>query len=305
MGIGVVIVTYNRVDKLKTALRKFDEQMKLPAYIMVVNNASTDETEEYLQIWQSEENSRYRRIVLNKAENDGGSGGFYAGLEAASRENAKWIWVSDDDAFPRKDALKNAEEFIRNAEQSEEIAAVCALVMNNGRPDKYQSRSFCTRGIRICEKFASSKDLAGLQFEKNTLTYVGSIINVNKLKLAGLPNKDYFIYFDDTEHGIRLAKTGKILCCTNVIVDHDAPVEIENCVTWKTYYCFRNMVDVYRRHFGGIYFAFFAFKVKTKIIWNKFTGNKNLRINILENAYRDALDGRFGMHEVYKPGWKV
>lgn len=306
MDIGVVIVTYNRIEKLRTALRKFDEQMQLPEYIMVVNNASTDGTEAYLDDWKRAEDARYRRIVINKDENDGGSGGFFTGLSAASKENAKWIWVSDDDAFPRKDALKNANEFISASERrgDEEIAAVCALVMNHNKPDKYQSRSFYTKGIRICEKFAGAEEFSKIQFEKNTLTYVGSIINVNKLKMVGLPQKEYFIYYDDTEHGMRLAKTGKIICCTDVIVDHDSPADSEEHVTWKTYYCFRNMTDVYRRHFGGIYFAFFAFKINIKILYNRITGGGNLKIKILEAAYRDALAGRFGMHEVYKPGWK-
>ena len=306
MDIGVVIVTYNRIEKLRTALRKFDEQQQLPKYIIVVNNASTDGTEGYLTNWKKAEDARYRRVVLDKDENDGGSGGFFAGLSAAANENAEWIWVSDDDAFPRKDALKNAKKFISSAEQSgdEKIAAVCALVMNHNKPDKYQSRSFFTRGIRICERFAGAEEFCKSEFEKNTLTYVGSIINVNKLKLVGMPKKDYFIYYDDTEHGMRLAKTGKIICRTDVIVDHDSQDEAENQVTWKTYYCFRNMTDMYRKHFGGAYFAYFAFKVNIKILYNRLTGNKNLKIRILETAYKDALAGRFGMNEIYKPGWK-
>ena len=44
MDIGVVIVTFNRVEKLKTALLNFDVQSILPAYIIVVDNASSDET---------------------------------------------------------------------------------------------------------------------------------------------------------------------------------------------------------------------------------------------------------------------
>ena len=39
MDIGVVIVTVNRVEKLKTALLNFDVQSILPAYIIVVDNA--------------------------------------------------------------------------------------------------------------------------------------------------------------------------------------------------------------------------------------------------------------------------
>ena len=42
--IGVVIVTYNRLNKLKIALEKFENQTKKQSYVLVVNNASNDGT---------------------------------------------------------------------------------------------------------------------------------------------------------------------------------------------------------------------------------------------------------------------
>ncbi len=44
------------------------------------------------------------------------------------------------------------------------------------------------------------------EFEMGSFTYVGTIMNKKKLLEAGLPNKDYFIYWDDLEHGIRMRK---------------------------------------------------------------------------------------------------
>lgn len=52
MKIGAVVVTYNRLDKLKKALKSFEDQQYLPVYVIVVNNASTDTTAQYLQQWQ-------------------------------------------------------------------------------------------------------------------------------------------------------------------------------------------------------------------------------------------------------------
>ena len=40
-----------RLEKLKNSLQAFDKQTNSPKYILVVNNASTDGTEEFLREW--------------------------------------------------------------------------------------------------------------------------------------------------------------------------------------------------------------------------------------------------------------
>ena len=47
MNFGVVLVTYNRLDKLKIALECYEKQTYLPKNIMIINNASNDGTNEY------------------------------------------------------------------------------------------------------------------------------------------------------------------------------------------------------------------------------------------------------------------
>ena len=80
MKIGVVLVTYNRLEKLKIALKSYEEQTVLPKYILVVNNNSNDGTKEYLENW-AKDNSKIEKIVVNLDKNTGGSGGFYEGLK--------------------------------------------------------------------------------------------------------------------------------------------------------------------------------------------------------------------------------
>ena len=80
MDIGVVIVTFNRVEKLKTALLNFDVQSILPAYIIVVDNASSDETPAFLGKWENDK-KRYMKKVIRMNQNKGGSGGCYTRLQ--------------------------------------------------------------------------------------------------------------------------------------------------------------------------------------------------------------------------------
>ena len=101
-NIGVVIVTFNRLEKLKKTLTCFKEQDLSPKYVLVVNNNSSDGTKEFLETWKKDDNCQFKKMVIHEKENLGGSGGFHVGLEKAKEMDAEWIWVSDDDAYPQK-----------------------------------------------------------------------------------------------------------------------------------------------------------------------------------------------------------
>ena len=109
--IAVILVTYNRLEKLKIALKCYDNQIKAIEEMIIVDNCSNDGTKEFLENWCREE-GKYKKSVLHLAENTGGAGGFGAGMDLAlERINAKkldaeWLLVSDDDAFPEVDELE-------------------------------------------------------------------------------------------------------------------------------------------------------------------------------------------------------
>ena len=120
MKIGAVVVTYNRLDKLKKALESFEKQLYLPAYVIVADNASTDGTAQYLRQWQKED-AGFKKIILTMESNMGGSGGFYAGIKRAMEQEADWIWVSDDDAYLKDDALKQASDYLEEQPDLDKI----------------------------------------------------------------------------------------------------------------------------------------------------------------------------------------
>lgn len=53
-NICVLIVTYNRLNKLKKSLEAYDKQIVLPKRIVVVDNCSNDGTKEYLVEWEQQ-----------------------------------------------------------------------------------------------------------------------------------------------------------------------------------------------------------------------------------------------------------
>ena len=65
MKFAVVLVTYNRLECLKIALKRYENQILPPSHIFVINNASTDGTEEFLQQWAMEKNAPFEKEVIN------------------------------------------------------------------------------------------------------------------------------------------------------------------------------------------------------------------------------------------------
>lgn len=308
MKIGVVIVTYNRLDKLKIALKSYEKQTEKPKYILVINNNSTDGTREYLENeWQKEE-SKIEKIIVNLKQNTGGSGGFYEGLKNSLQLDAEWVWVADDDAYPQENAFEIAKKYIEE-HKDENLSAICGTVYKSDAKtiDCSHRRKIYTKGFnRIAQPYSKPSDYEQTEFEINGFSYVGTMINKEKLKQTELTKKDYFIYYDDTEHSYRLSKLGKIICVPAIKVVHDAPhSKMSEIVKWKLYYLVRNTLDFIHCNFDEKYFKFACIEVpfKFRVAVLLFGKNKKAGYAMIKEGIKDAKAGKTGLHEVYKPGW--
>jgi GT2 family glycosyltransferase len=96
-SLAAVIVTYNRLDKLKQVVAALQQQTRMPERIFMVDNASTDGTGPWLAALQ-EEDPRFQHVRL--PENIGGAGGFHEGARVAYEDGFAYVWFSDDDAYP-------------------------------------------------------------------------------------------------------------------------------------------------------------------------------------------------------------
>ena len=85
MKIGAVIVTYNRIEELRRCLAAYEAQTLLPAFVLVVDNCSTDGTGAWLDEWAAGP-LPFVPLVHHLDQNYGGCGGFYRGMEAAMQQ---------------------------------------------------------------------------------------------------------------------------------------------------------------------------------------------------------------------------
>lgn len=284
LSIAAVIVTYNRIDLLLECLEALKNQTYALKAIYLIDNASTDDTYEKLiekkyieksSITQKKgiingENyvhsisSKKIKITYKRLEiNIGGAGGFYEGLKLALDDRHDWIWVMDDDAIPENIALNELVKFL-----TDNRPGLTSTVINiNGNID-ISHRKLIKKYLGLIKFMPINENEYEQEFfESDIASYVGFLINAKFLQLAGLPIRNFFIFYDDTEHSLRLNKFGRFLNINSSRIYHKAPVQNQNRMSdnWKIYFQYRNRLITYKLHFSLLNFSIIYFSVISRL----------------------------------------
>ena len=99
--IAAVIVTYNRKELLLECVEAILGQEETVPSIIVVDNDSSDGTEQALEGYVAEGTVTY----FNTGSNLGGAGGFQYGIRKAVELGYDYLWIMDDDCIPSRTAL--------------------------------------------------------------------------------------------------------------------------------------------------------------------------------------------------------
>ncbi len=304
MNVDVVIVTYNRLEKLKKALACYETQTMTFRNMIVVNNHSNDGTFEYLESWKNID-APFAKHVVNMEDNLGGSGGFYTGQKYAMALNPDWIYLADDDAYAEPDMMEQFYKFC-DSHDVDKMSAICGAVYGmDGKLALSHRSTYKISGKNHYERvFYESKEYLVPFFFVDYLSYVCSYLNVGALRKVGLVNSSYFIYYDDTEHSIRLRKYGKIACVPSIKIYHEeggGGTSPDLDTTWQEYYRIRNQCHMLKKH--RIMLAVDkTLYMRKELRSNRFSKEK---ASLIRSAFFDAWISRLGKHSKYKPGWNV
>lgn len=306
LNLACVIVTYNRLDYLKKALDCYDQQTKMPDYLIIVDNHSTDGISDYLDGWEKKRHG-FKCIILHLPENIGGSGGFYSGCQKALELGADYIWMADDDAYPALNVIECFQNHLHNEPRARKASAVCTVVLEKGRIQLDHRRRYKLTWNNMIAYSIPLEEYKKSFFTLQLFSYVGVIIRSDILRKVGLCEKGFFIYNDDAEHALRVGKYGEIICYTDMEVVHAKPQNFmkkdgKEFIDWRYYYSARNFYLMLKRHFKKQYFFHWHLdyiKAKIHLLSNRKVDKYQVRLAALMDAKYDKL----GMHEIYKPGW--
>ncbi|MBR1624208.1 MAG: glycosyltransferase, partial [Clostridia bacterium] len=203
-----VVVTYNRAEKLKNCLFSLKNQTFKAFDILVVNNASTDETAEVLE-------KEGGVIVMNEEKNVGGAGGFYDGMQYGVKNGYEYLWLMDDDVVPHENALEKLFEADENLQGEYGFLSSLAL-FTDGTP--------AVMNNHLLKSKISTDNIirAGEETYVNVLsaTFVSFFIKTEKVKEYGYPVKEMFLWSDDTEYSTRITKKDRGVFVPQSVVVH-------------------------------------------------------------------------------------
>ena len=296
MKITAVVVTFNRLELLKQGIECLRKQQKLTG-IIVVNNGSTDGTREWL-------NAQPGLLVVHQ-DNVGGSGGFYTGIERAYSEGADWIWCMDDDVFPRPDCLDRLLPYTDRPEVG--ILSPRRLLEGKVFTHEFQHFNFTNpvgslHGHKLAKQQVNqATEIVGADFE-------GPFISRRVVEKIGLPNRELFIFCDDTDYCLRAHLAGfKLLYIPEALMDkhkffsNDTWTSRNRKKKWKRYYQVRNEAYLnhhYGRNFGVRYLRSFIGVVGyiiPALLSMPFTEAWQWKdLSMLWTAYQDGIHERLG-----------
>lgn len=233
--ICAVVVTYNRLEYLKEIIEALKQQSHRIDEIIVVNNSSADGAAE----WLAEQSG----LTVIEQPNLGSSGGQHTGIKSAFIKGYDWIWTMDDDVVPDINCL---EILIKN----DDINLIRAPLryLPDGKPFFNDAIDYnLTNPFRsIWNDVYSAKDLDNEVVYAIGITFEGPLIHRSVIERTGFPEKDFFIYGDDTEYFIRAWKNGAKLAVFNKArLDRKLmPANSEKVFSWKHFYIVRNIIAI-------------------------------------------------------------
>ena len=258
--IAVVIVTYNRKKILQDCLGKvLNQSIKLDT-VFLIDNASTDGTEEMLR--EKYLNNHIFRYLKLK-ENLGGAGGFYTGIKIAYKEGFQWLWLMDDDVFPEKDALEKLLVSYKKLEnKGVDIGMLGSTPIDLTDKSKLSWVLRSNRG-KIYQSLSDIKDKIT---EVISLPFNSVIIKRDVIEKIGFPEKDFFLWLDDVEYCYRINSQGmKIFLDKESIILHPPKRGKEFSLLgkkvflksftdppWRDYYQTRNTIFLIKKYNLGI-----------------------------------------------------
>jgi rhamnopyranosyl-N-acetylglucosaminyl-diphospho-decaprenol beta-1,3/1,4-galactofuranosyltransferase len=283
--ICAVIVTFNNAGMLEELLNDLHLQSRPPDRMILVDNASRDQTESMVK-------SNYPAVeYVRLHENLGSAGGYHEGVSRAV-DDADFIYTLDDDVQLMPDTLSEIIKGIHALDGALPCPVAAVRSVGYGHPERIPTR------LAICP-------------------WRGTLFKTEIVRKAGLPSPDYFMYGEDLEYSLRLAKGGYCfywipasICRerrrfrdgkSGAVVFGKRGIRYQD--PFRLYYAFRNEIFIYRQyHYLLKLFRslLYAGKVMAMILLSEGWGGQKA-IRAVCRGLWDGFGGKLGKDPDYLP----
>ena len=283
MSITVIIVNWNSGALLRECLNKLSEQSILPQQILVVDNASSDNSAACAELFPSV-------TVFRMNANLGFAGGNNRALVECETE---FVALLNPDAFPAADWL---EQLLAAAKAHPNVAA-------------FGSRQLCLENAEILDGVGDSYHMSGLVWREGhgrqqqaadlvareifSPCSAAALHRRQALVDVGGFDEDFFCYVEDLDLGFRLRLAGhKAMYVPDAVVHHIGSATTGGQHSdFSIYHGHRNLVWAFVKNMPGALFwlclPYHLTLNAATLIWYGFKG----RWRVIFRAKLDAIKG--------------
>lgn len=304
LDVAIVAVTYKRPELLKVLLDSILELKTAPSRVVIVDNASHDETPQVVESYREKlgkhPNGTDRLVYAPQETNSGGAGGFSIGTKIAYDLGVEWLWLMDDDVAVEPDALELLKPWMTRFE------------VIQGRRHNFDGRPFYWQ-FEFNTRLGIPNPIAKDTFDEknyltmNTVCFEGGLFHRNIVAKLGLPDPRFFIYWDDTVYGYLASKVTEpvlvnefIMRRTRTIKQWDmGPRRLNSTSNMVRYHIMRNRG--YMARYFGLYDDFHpvAFSAGTALTLVK----EMIRLVAVDRSFKEGIPalirGMLDAHKVY------
>lgn len=257
--VCVVLVTYNRKQMLLNLLEALAGSTYPIDSIIIVDNKSTDATSDFLMerglIFEAKEGEitqrEWKNININyylNTFNAGGSGGFAKAFSLVREMDFDVVWAMDDDVQPEEDCLSEMMKYLDDD---------CWMAIPN-RGDKnftdyaiqhYNLTNPFFFHVNECKRdMINGETLKVPYVSVEDMAFEGPLMRMELIRKIGIPDKNYFIIFDDTDYAHRALAYTKIRYIRDAHLHKQIVPKPGQKWTWKSFYSIRNSVYFDRKY---------------------------------------------------------
>ena len=228
MEVSIVIVNYNGKDLLKVILKSIAKLNYKNYEVIIVDNNSSDKSREFIK-----KNYKNAKFISNK-ENLG-----YSGINSALKYCiGKYILFLNNDMEIDKDCVK---ELVKAIEKDDKIGMVAPRLVN------YYNRKMKSNGTWVSRAFYNGHICSGKVLKEIPYMGVGLIRKSIVDRFGYLFDKDYFIYAEDLDLGLRLRLLGyEVVFAPDAVLYHMHAITTKKSSSYKmTFLMERNLLITY------------------------------------------------------------
>lgn len=243
--IAAVICNYNKSNYVTNCIQSVIESAFQEFDIIVVDNASTDDSVEAIQRLYADK----VKLFVNK-ENLGGSGGFNTGIRYAVEQGYEYVWCLDNDVLVDEQAIGALYDFM---EHHPEVGMTGSKVYHMEAPDYVQQFGIDVIWDEYCceakyHNYLEDGTMPEVVYS-DAVAACSVLVRTSLIRQIGPLPEENFLYWDDTEWGIRCNRAGyKVASLGSSKVLHCMGAKKESVNTFPLYYSWRNWIRFFMKY---------------------------------------------------------